>query len=82
MARPKRGEPGHEQAMRRWKETMEARYGSASGFMAEIGKKGGSKTGVCKGFAADNERAKRAGAKGGKISKRGPAKKGKENEEK
>ena len=43
-------------------------------FYAEIGAKGG-KACVPKGFAADPERARRAGAKGGKISKRGKAKK-------
>lgn len=47
-----------------------------SDFYSRIGKMGG-KVGdpSKKGFASDPERAKTAGAKGGKISKRGPAKK-------
>lgn len=47
-----------------------------AGYYSRIGKMGG-KAGdpTKKGFASDPERAKRAGAKGGKISKRGPAKK-------
>lgn len=42
-------------------------------FYSRIGTKGGS---VCcsKGFAANPELAKKAGAKGGSASKRGPAK--------
>lgn len=45
-------------------------------YYSRIGKMGG-KAGdpTKKGFASDPERAKTAGAKGGKISKRGPAKK-------
>lgn len=40
-------------------------------FYKNIGSLGGRKTGVKKGFALDPERAKRAGAKGGRISRRG-----------
>lgn len=43
-------------------------------YYKRIGSKGGKWCGK-KGFALDIERAKRAGAKGGKISKRGKAKK-------
>lgn len=45
-------------------------------FYKRIGRMGG-KAGDSskKGFASNIERAKKAGAKGGKISKRGPAKK-------
>lgn len=43
-------------------------------FYARIGQKGG-KVGGMKGFALNPELAKLAGAKGGKISKRGKAKK-------
>lgn len=44
-------------------------------FFKEIGRKGGSKkTDKPKGFAADHERARIAGARGGRISKRGKAK--------
>lgn len=44
------------------------RYGED--FYAKIGAKGGSKKGVKKGFAANPELARLAGAKGGTISKR------------
>ena len=43
-------------------------------FYARIGRKGGKK-GHTGGFAANPELAREAGAKGGSISKRGPAKK-------
>ena len=49
------------------------RYGKD--FYRNMGKKGGSKTGVLKGFAANPALAKIAGSKGGKVSKRGKAKK-------
>jgi hypothetical protein len=52
--------------------TNKKRYGKD--FYANIGRKGG-KNGHTGGFAADPERARRAGAIGGKKSKRGPAKK-------
>lgn len=42
-------------------------------FYSRIGRKGGQK-GTTGGFWADRELAKRAGAKGGRNSKRGPAK--------
>lgn len=53
--------------------TLIGKYGIH--FYQNIGRKGGMKCGIKKGFALDPERAKRAGAKGGKISKRGKAKK-------
>lgn len=43
-------------------------------FYKRIGKIGGSKKGVLKGFALNRELASKAGAKGGRISKRGKAK--------
>lgn len=52
--------------------TNKQRYGKD--FYAHIGSIGG-KNGHTGGFAADHERARRAGAIGGKKSKRGPAKK-------
>lgn len=42
-------------------------------FYSEIGRKGG-RNGHTGGFAANPQLAKEAGRKGGKISKRGPAK--------
>ena len=53
-------------------ESNKERYGK--NFYANIGRKGG-KAGHTGGFAADPELARRAGAIGGKKSKRGPAKK-------
>lgn len=53
-------------------ETSKKRYGSD--FYATIGRKGGQ-NGHTGGFAANPELAKIAGSKGGKKSKRGPAKK-------
>lgn len=47
-----------------------------SDFYSRIGKLGGSKTGILKGFATmSKEKRSEAGRKGGKISKRGKAKK-------
>ena len=50
--------------------TNKARHGA--NFYAEIGRKGG-KLGTTGGFAANRELARIAGAKGGRISRRGPA---------
>ena len=52
--------------------TNKARYGAD--FYATIGRKGGQ-NGNTGGFAANPELARLAGAKGGRISRRGPAKK-------
>ena len=52
--------------------TNRERYGH--NFYASIGRKGGQ-NGHTGGFAADPELARKAGAIGGKKSKRGPAKK-------
>lgn len=52
--------------------TNKAKYGL--NFYADIGRKGG-RNGHTGGFAANPELAKEAGAKGGRISKRGKAKK-------
>ncbi len=52
--------------------TNKARHGSD--FYARIGRKGGQ-NGTTGGFAANPELAKIAGRKGGRISRRGPAKK-------
>lgn len=53
--------------------TNKQKYGED--FYKIMGKKGGQVTGVLKGFALDPERAKRAGQKGGKISRRGKSNK-------
>ena len=52
--------------------TNKAKYGDE--FYARIGRKGGQR-GTTGGFYANRELARIAGAKGGKLSKRGPAKK-------
>ena len=52
--------------------TNRAKYGKE--FYAQIGQKGG-RNGHTGGFAANPALAKIAGAKGGRISRRGPAKK-------
>lgn len=44
-------------------------------FYRETGRKGGSVSGIVKGFALDPAKAAEAGRKGGRISRRGPAKK-------
>ena len=54
------------------RDTNYARHGKD--FYRNIGKLGGSVKGVKKGFAADPERARIAGAKGGRTSRRGRAK--------
>ena len=51
--------------------TNKAKYGE--GFYARIGQKGG-RPGHTGGFAANPTLAKLAGMKGGRMSKRGPAK--------
>ena len=52
--------------------TNQARHGKD--FYANIGRKGG-KAGRTGGFYANRDLARIAGAKGGRISRRGPAKK-------
>lgn len=52
--------------------TNKARYGAE--FYSRIGRKGGQ-NGHTGGFATNKALARIAGAKGGRISKRGPAKK-------
>jgi len=52
--------------------TNKARHGAD--FYAKIGSAGGKK-GTTGGFFANRELARKAGAKGGRISRRGPAKK-------
>ena len=54
--------------------TRETNLRKDQDFYKKIGSKGGQKTGVLKGFAANPELASRAGAIGGKKSKRGPVK--------
>lgn len=62
---------GTKEGARKAAETIKARHGSD--FYKEIGRMGGQK-GHTGGFASNPALAKIAGAKGGRISKRGPAK--------
>jgi len=50
--------------------TNRSKYGTS--FYARIGAKGGKATGL-KGFAVNRDLARKAGAKGGRISRRGKA---------
>jgi len=73
MSRPKKGTKEAEEATRKWRETMQRKYGGAAGvhnMMSRIGRLGGAR-GFTGGFAANPELAKQASAKGGRISKRG-----------
>ena len=63
--------PGTIEGGRKAAATNKKKYGNE--FYASIGRKGG-KNGHTGGFAANPELAREAGRKGGKISKRGPAK--------
>ncbi len=76
MARPKSGTKGGEVASEKWKQTMLKKYGKDGLHrkMQEIGARGGRNgrgPDYKGGFAADRERAALAGAKGGRISRRG-----------
>ena len=79
MARQKRGEPGYEESVTKWRKTMLEKYGGAEAFhekMVKIGRKGGRNgrgPGYTGGFAGNRELARRAGKIGGTISRRGPA---------
>ena len=74
MGRPKKDTPAGKLATERWRNTMQERYGDITAKMQEMGRKGG-KNGKGPdykgGFGGDRELAKRAGQKGGRISRRG-----------
>lgn len=82
MARPKRGEPGADQAAKKWRATMLEKYGGQEGLtrkMQAIGAKGG-KLSTTGGFASDKvgadgmtgrQRSIICGRIGGRKSKRG-----------
>lgn len=72
MARPKSGTPEGEIARQKFIKTMENKYGNLTEHFRLIGAKGGAKSrggGFAQGKVG-RERAKIAGAKGGRISKR------------
>lgn len=89
MARPAKGTAKGDQATIKWRNTMEQKYGKdwRQSKMAKIGAKGGH-NGSSGGFASDvvgddgltgRQRASIAGAKGGRIGKRGSAKNSKKD---
>lgn len=73
MSRPKKNTPAGKLATERWRKTMEEKYGGVTAKMQQIGRIGGlnGKGPDYKGgFAADRDRARIAGAKGGRVSRR------------
>lgn len=73
MPRPKANTKEGRLATQRWRETMIDTYGSVTERMQIVGAKGGSTpTKNPKGFAANPELARIAGARGGRISRRKP----------
>lgn len=90
MARPMKGEPGYKESVVKWRKTTLERFNgdkkAMSDFFRTIGRKGGINgrgVGYTGGFASHKvgedgmtgyERARIVGSRGGKRSKRGPAK--------
>ena len=73
MARPKANTPEGQRAKEKWQQTMIERYGSISEFARRIGRKGGENgrgPNYKGGFAGSKELASKAGAIGGRKSKR------------
>lgn len=73
MSRPKANTLAGAIATERWRATMEKKYGNITNKMKEIGRIGGQNgkgPDYKGGFAGNRERARLAGAKGGKISRR------------
>lgn len=73
MSRPRKNTKEGKIANEKWRKTMTERYGSITEKMKQTGRIGGMNgkgPDYKGGFAADNERAKIAGAKGGSISRR------------
>lgn len=73
MARPKKTTPEGKIASEKWRQTMIEKYGSVTNKMRETGRIGGQNgkgPDYKGGFAANHEYARKAGAKGGLISRR------------
>ena len=73
MPRPKKDTPEGKIANEKWRKTMAERYGSVTEKMREVGRIGGQNgrgPNYKGGFAANHENAMKAGAKGGRISRR------------
>ena len=76
MTRPKAGTKEGDIATAKWRQTMLKKYGGEEGLsehLKTMGAKGG-RNGHTGGFAANPELARIAGAKGGRISRRGRGK--------
>lgn len=73
MARPKSGTEAGRIATEKWRKTMLAKYGNKEAMSKEFQRIGsiGGQNGHTGGFYANPERARLAGSKGGRISKRG-----------
>lgn len=73
MARPKAGTEAGDIATKRWRETMLKRYGSEEAISKEFQRIGsiGGRHSFTGGFYNNSARARLAGAKGGRISRRG-----------
>lgn len=73
MSRPRKNTPEGKIASEKWRQTMIEKYGSVTEKMRETGRIGGQNgkgPDYMGGFAANRERARIAGAKGGRISRR------------
>lgn len=73
MARPKKNTPEGKIASEKWRQTMIEKYGSVTEKMRETGRIGGQNgkgPDYKGGFASSHEHARKAGAKGGRISRR------------
>ena len=73
MARSKKTTPAGKIASEKWRQTMIEKYGSVTNKMRETGRIGGQNgkgPDYKGGFAANHEYARKAGAKGGSISRR------------
>lgn len=73
MSRPRKNTPEGKIASEKWRQTMIEKYGSVTDKMRETGRIGGQNgkgPDYKGGFAASHEHAKKAGAKGGSISRR------------
>jgi len=73
MARPKANTEAGKIASEKWRATMAERYGSVTEKMRETGRIGGQNgkgQNYKGGFASSSEHARKAGAKGGSISRR------------
>ena len=73
MSRPRKNTPEGKIASEKWRQTMIEKYGNITDKMKEIGRIGGQNgkgPDYKGGFAGNRERARLAGAKGGRISRR------------